>query len=153
MSRQRRITEQAITEDGLSAAQELAALSLAGGRTLAEAAAASGSAISTIKTWLYNNDAFKSFLQEQRREMSARVMARMVGGMVIAVDTLEKLCLKSESETTKLRASEILLTHGITLSEVNELKSRILALEGSGKASGPSSGKGTAKRRSASYGS
>ena len=84
--------------------------------------------VTTIKTWLTECPAFRQRISEARAELSARVMGRIAGGMVTAIDTLERLC-GSKSETTQLRSAEALLTHGTALSEVAQLKTRMDDLE------------------------
>jgi hypothetical protein len=108
---------------------ESAAIALASGSTLDEAARQSGAGVTTVKRWVAELPAMRERGTELRAELSARVLARVASGMVTAIATLERLCARGKTETTQLKAAESLLTHGNAAVEIAELKSRIDTLE------------------------
>lgn len=128
-------TEVSRNETGeLSAKQSLAAVALASGATFEDAALASGAGCSTVKDWSANSVAFRERVRtltaEFAADLSARLLGRMTLGMVTAIDTLERLCRTAKAESTQVKAAEVLLTKGIELGEVRDLKARLEALEG-----------------------
>lgn len=112
------------TADELAPKQETAAVALAGGATFDEAAKAARAGVTTVKTWA-TVPAFRQRVNELRAELSARVLGRIAKGMMTAIETLERLSRSGKTEATQLKASEALLTHGTTLTEVAELKARM----------------------------
>jgi hypothetical protein len=114
---------------GLSPKQEAAALSLAVGRTIEDAAGESGAGSRTIRTWLRDEPAFPRRVSELRAEMTARAVGRLADGMASAADTLGYLCRKARSETVRLGAARALLELGNKLRESVELEDRLTALE------------------------
>src|SRR5262245_54148746 len=113
----------------LTPKQEAAALALAAGATLDEAARESGAGSRTIRTWLHDQPAFSRRVTELRGEMTARALGKLVDGMASAADTLGYLCRKGKSEQVRLGAARALLELGIKLRETVELEARIAALE------------------------
>ena len=122
------------TSDELTPKQEAAAVALASGATYDQAAEASGAAAPTIKTWASSVPAFgervKALTAQFTAELSSRLLGRMACGMMTAIDTLERLCRTAKAESTQVKAAEVLLTKGIELGEVRDLKARLEALEG-----------------------
>jgi hypothetical protein len=114
----------------LTPKQEAAALALAAGRTIDEAARDSGAGGRTIRTWLHDQHAFTRRIGALRSEMTSRALGRLVEGMVSAADTLGFLCRKGKSEQVRLGAARALLELGVKLRETVELEERISALEG-----------------------
>ena len=113
----------------LSPKQEAAALALASGCTLREAARESGAGERTIKTWMATRSGFTQRITELRAEMTSRALGRLVDGMVSAADTLGYLCRKGKSEMVRLSAARAVLELGNKLRETVELEERIAALE------------------------
>jgi hypothetical protein len=114
---------------GLSAKQELAALALASGAGLAEAAAQSRSGERTIKTWRSSLPAFARRVQELRLEMTSQALGRLVDRMGEAADTLGHLSGKAKSETVRLAAARSVLELATKMHDVAELEQRISLLE------------------------
>lgn len=114
--------------------QEAAALALARGQSLKEAAKASGAGERTIKTWTATVPAFGRRVSELRGELTAQALGRLVDGMTSAADTLGFLARKGKSETVRLMAARAVLELGTKLREAVELEQRIAALENGGPA-------------------
>lgn len=109
---------------------EAVAVAIATGATLDEASRQSGAGLTTIKTWLSENPSpLRQRIAELRSELTERVLGRVASGMLTAIDTLTELCTTAKSETTRLKASDSMLGHGIQVIEVADLKRRIEALE------------------------
>jgi protein involved in polysaccharide export with SLBB domain len=120
------------TEKGdLTPKQEAAALALASGRTLADAAKASGAGQRTIKTWNASLPAFPRRINELRAEMTSRAVGRLADGMASAAETLGFLSRRGRSEMVRLSAARTVLELGNKLRETVELEERIAALESS----------------------
>jgi hypothetical protein len=116
------------TTDGLSPKQEMAAVSLAGGATLEEAAIACSGVARTIKTWS-TLPAFRQKVSEVRSELTSRALGKLVENMTSAADTLGYLSRKSKSENIRLSASRAIIELGTRLRDMVELEARIAALE------------------------
>jgi hypothetical protein len=114
---------------GFSPKQEAAALALAQGRTIREAAEASGAGERTIKTWMAELPTFKRRIDELRAEMTGRAVGRLADAMVAAADTLSHLARKGKSEMVRLSAARAVLEMGTKLRETVELEERIASLE------------------------
>lgn len=114
----------------LSPRQEAAALALATGCTLPEAARESGAGERTIKTWTATLPAFTRRIAELRTEMTSRALGRLVDGMASAADTLGYLSRRAKSEQVRLGAARALIELGVKMRESVEMEARIAALEG-----------------------
>ena len=112
----------------LSPRQEAVALALACGRTLREAAEASGVGERTIKTWLAQQPALSRRVNGLRGELTSRALGRLAEGMALAADTLREL-LAAKSEGVRLSAARAVLELGNKLRESVELEQRLTALE------------------------
>ena len=113
----------------LSPKQEAAALALAAGSTLDEAAQKSGAGVTTIKRWLHEQPNLRRRVNELRSELTSRALGRLVDGMVSAADTLGFLCRKGKSEMVRLSAARAIIELGSRLRENVELEERIAVLE------------------------
>jgi transposase-like protein len=114
----------------LSPKQEAAALALARGASLSEAAQESGAGERTIKTWTASLPGFNHRVNELRAEMTSRALGRLSDSMTSAADTLGYLSRKGTSEMVRLSAARAVLELGTKLREAVELEERIAALEG-----------------------
>ncbi|HEV3298216.1 MAG TPA: hypothetical protein VG055_01150 [Planctomycetaceae bacterium] len=110
--------------------QEAAAIALASGRTIEQAARASNAGTRTLKTWLHDQPAFASRVTELRGEMTSRALGRLVDAMASAAETLGHLSRKGKSEMVRLSAARAVLELGTKLRESVELEERIAVLEG-----------------------
>ncbi len=115
-------------QNGLLPRQETAALQLARGATLEQAAKESGAGVTTIKTWAAQPE-FNRRVAELRSQMTGRVFGKIVDAVTDAVDTLREVCRGSDSEAMRVRAAEAILSHGSNAIEVADLKARLDALE------------------------
>lgn len=113
----------------LSPKMEAAALAMAKGCNLRDAARESGAGERTIKTWTATSPAFTHRINDLRGEMTARALGRLVDAMTSAADTLGYLSRKGKSETVRLSASRTVLEMASKLRETWELEQRIIALE------------------------
>src|SRR5262245_27559991 len=112
---------------GLSPRQEAAALALASGCQLREAARKSSAGQRTIRTWTATLPAFNRRVSELRAQMTDRALGRLTDGMAIAAATLREL-LTAESEMCRLSAARAILELGSRLRESIELEARVVAL-------------------------
>jgi hypothetical protein len=115
-------------DGGLPARQESAALALASGLTLAEAARRGKVGTTTLKRW-NREPPFARRVSELRAEMTARALGRLVESMSGAADTLGFLARKAKQEAVRLAAARAVLELGTKLRESVELEERIIALE------------------------
>jgi hypothetical protein len=114
--------------DPLTPRQEAAALALAAGATVGEAARRGNCGGRTIRTWQAGQPAFNRRVQELRAEMTARALGRLVEGMAGAAEALRKL-LTAKSETVRLGAARAIIEMGSRLRETVELEDRLATLE------------------------
>jgi hypothetical protein len=112
----------------LAPRQEAAALALATGCTIGEAAKRSGAGARTIKTWNTNDPRFGDRISELRAEMTGQALGRLTDGMTKAASTLQNL-LDAKSESIRLGAARTSLELGQRLQEHVEFERRIAALE------------------------
>jgi hypothetical protein len=117
----------------LTPKQESAALALAAGRTIDQAAKASGAGGRTIRTWIHDQPSFSRRIQDLRGEMTSRALGWLVDHMVTAAQTLGNLSSRGTSEMVRLHASKTILELAPKLHESLELERRISLLEGHDK--------------------
>jgi hypothetical protein len=127
---QRETAPNGLRNGHLTPKQESAALALAAGRTIDQAAKMSGAGARTIRTWLHDQPAFRWRIQELRAEMTSQALGRLVDTMAGAADTLSHLSRKAKSEMVRLSAARAILELGPKLRENIELEQRITQLEG-----------------------
>ena len=107
--------------------EQLLVTALARGNSQAGAAKASGWSRSSIRRRLQDPD-FVAQIEETRRELSTRTMAKLVAAGCRAVATLEKL-LDGESEMVRLGSARAILDHLLRYRESEELAIRVLGIE------------------------
>lgn len=71
---------------------------------------------------------FRAEVERIRRGVSDRTVDRLAGAGLKAIDALVKL-LKSESESTRLKAADAILTHSLKAREALELAAKIQDIE------------------------
>jgi hypothetical protein len=103
------------------------ALAIAGGASVAEAAAAARVSISTVKR-RRADVAFMRRVAELRNDMIARAAGKAADAMVQAVETLREL-QASASDVVRKGAAQAILEHGAKLRDSIDLAERIAALE------------------------
>jgi hypothetical protein len=114
---------------GLSPKQEAAAVALASGCSLQKTAARAGVGETTLKRWLAEQPALRQRVRELRALLTDRAVGKLAAAMTAAARTLRQLCLKSKSETVRLKAADSLLTHGSQLSALAELQAEVEELK------------------------
>jgi HEAT repeat protein len=106
---------------------DLLALELAAGRTVADAAQAVSLSERTVYRRL-DDPAVRRRVSELREDMIGRAVGQLADASTQAVATLAGL-LMAESESVRLQAAKCILDIGMKLRESNELEQRIQALE------------------------
>lgn len=106
---------------------DILALNLAAGASIAEAATKAGMGERTAYRRLADT-AFRQRIQEMRGEMIGRALGCMADSMSEAADVLRNL-LRAEAESVRLGAARSLLDLGVKLREAVELESRLVKLE------------------------
>ena len=94
---------------------------------VSRAAQAVGISRQALHRWIKEPE-FARELHQASGEMVIQVSRRLTSLMLQAVDELENL-LQSDIPRDKLRAADLILSHGIRLRELTEIESRILELE------------------------
>jgi hypothetical protein len=116
------------TKNGsLNPRQEAAALALARGATIAEAAEGCGAGERTVKRWL-TTPAFRRRVSDLRGRLTDTALGQLCNHQAAAADTLAEL-LQARSEMVRLSAARSILELGVKLRESTELEERITALE------------------------
>jgi hypothetical protein len=109
----------------LTPRQEAAALALASGSTIPEAADQANCGATTVSTWLATKPAFKKRIQDLREQLTERALGLLADAMTVAVRTLRELAETSESETIRHKASDSLLAHGVKVPESHDLRMQL----------------------------
>lgn len=107
--------------------RDLAAVALASGKTVAEAATAAQVSERTVATWRAD-PTFRARVVELRGEMVAAAAGRLSSSMSQAADVLKGL-LESETEAIRLRAADRLIELGLKVTELHELQKRVEEIE------------------------
>ncbi len=110
-----------------NARRESAALHLARGLTIRNAARSARVGERTLHRWLAD-PSFRRRVCKLRDEMSNRAAGRLAAGMVRAAEVLSRM-LKSDSERARLAAAKVILAAGLQVGELVDLQARIAELE------------------------
>ena len=102
-------------------------IALASGKTIVEAASASGVADRTVYRRL-QDAAFRKLVSDARGEMMGQALGKLADAACRAVQTLEEL-LAAEAESVRLGSARTILETGSRLRLAIEMESRLLALE------------------------
>lgn len=121
-------TQRASGKDRLSAPQERVAAAIAGGMTVAEAAASAEVNERTVWRWLSSEPAFRDRVERNRAAVSARVLTDVVAGSVRAVRVLID-SLSSENEGSRIKAAGLLLQHKLRETEQGEMRKELDAIQ------------------------
>lgn len=115
--------------DRLSAKQERAILELANpsNRTVEDVAKKIGVGERTLYRWL-TLPHFEKCLREEREKLRDEAFSNLKARLNTAVERLGGL-LDSETESIKLRASQVILDYNIKIVETEEIEERLKALE------------------------
>jgi len=107
--------------------RDLAAVALASGKNIAEAAAAAGMTERTVQRWK-EDPQFIARVEELRSEIVHDVAGRLAASMTRAAETLEGL-LHSSNERVKLSAAMQIIGLGLKVTELSEIQKKIEELE------------------------
>lgn len=114
------------------AQRALAALRLAAGGTLEQAAEASGASERSVRRWHTEDAAFRAEVDQLRGEIISRACGLLADGMAEASAELRRL-VSNEDARIRLRAADVLLSRGLDLKSaaddgrrLDELERRIL---------------------------
>ena len=113
----------------LSARQQRAIAALLECRSVAEAAASAKVGERTLYRWIAEDQAFKTALSQAEGELLATTTRRLLGLQGQAIETLESLLSRAESEGVRLRAAQVALELSLKLREQVSIEQRITALE------------------------
>ena len=113
----------------LSARQQRAIAALLASKTVAEAAAAARVGERTLFRWLAEDAAFRAALSQAEGELLATTTRRLLGLQGQALEALEYLLTRGESEGVRLRAAQVALELSLKLREQVSIEQRLQALE------------------------
>ena len=82
-----------------------------------------------MKRWASDLPEFRRRVIALRSDMTERLLGQLANGMCAAADVLREIGTKSNGDAIRVKACEILLTHGVRVRESAELAARIAALE------------------------
>ncbi len=123
-------------DDELEPKKESAALCVAMGGRLAEAAAMAGVSHQTVKVWSMGAE-FKRRVSQLRAEMTDRALGVLADNAASAALKIASIALNSTSERTQLRAAVKVLELLIRVRELTELEERVTLLEQQAQAKRP----------------
>jgi hypothetical protein len=112
----------------LTPRQEAAALSLAKGGSQQLAAAESGVAARTVRSWFLLTG-FTKRITQLRAEMTSQALGKLTDNLASAADTLGYLSRKAKSEMVRVIAAAKLFELAMKVKDATELEERIRALE------------------------
>lgn len=113
----------------LSARQQRAVAALLASKTVAEAAASAKVGERTLFRWLAEDVAFRAALSQAEGELLATTTRRLLGLQGQALEALEYLLTRGESEGVRLRAAQVALELSLKLREQVSIEQRLQALE------------------------
>jgi hypothetical protein len=106
-----------------------AALALAMGRSVNEAAEAAGVDPKTVYRWRSGNQKFKAKVRQLRQQVIDAALGRLLSSLTAACDTLTELLGPSHQENTRLRAAVALLDMASKYYAELDLTTRMAELE------------------------
>ncbi len=106
---------------------EAAAVALAGGATVEQAAAACGVSFDTLRRWR-RNPKFRARVAQLRDQATAEAVGRLASACSASADKLRKL-VDSTDEKVSLQASKAVLEMTLKTREALEITERLEALE------------------------
>jgi predicted transcriptional regulator len=117
------------TDTDLSPVQEEAALALAAGLHVYEAARKAGCGERTIRTWLRNDPPFAARVRELRAARTSQTMGMLVACSGEAIETIYRIMKHGSTETIRLRAAEDITDYNFKARALDEMEDRIRVLE------------------------
>jgi len=94
----------------LTPKQQLALPLILSGMSSSQVSKNVGVKASTVSEWLHHSPAFKSELAARRQETVARTTSAIEALVLLSIDELAKIMLSSKSESTRLKACELVIS-------------------------------------------
>ena len=113
---------------GLSPRQQSALPTVVSSPTIAESARRAGVAESTLRRWL-DEPAFRKELDRQREEAYNLALKQVQALVPECLSIFAKVAVESADPALRLRAARYLLSYGMKVKEVDDLRERIRNLE------------------------
>lgn len=113
---------------GISAKQTRAVSALLTNAKIEAAAAVCGVSVRTLYQWL-RQDTFRVALKTAQAAVIEHAQNRLITGQAAALDTLEELMQRAESESVRRQAALDWLTLLIRYREIGEFEDRLTTLE------------------------
>lgn len=113
----------------LSARQQRAIAALLASKTVSEAASAASVGERSLYRWLAEDQAFRAELARAEGELLATTTRRLLALQGQAIEALEYLLTRGESEGVRLRAAQVALELSLKLREQVSIEQRLQALE------------------------
>jgi transposase-like protein len=109
--------------------KEQAIAALLSHRSIEEAARAAGIGVNTLLRWMKDPEFDKAY-RKARRTAFGQGTARLQQASGVAVSTVLKIMLDQHAPaSTKLRAADMVLTHGAKAIEIEDVEARVSELE------------------------
>jgi len=119
-----------MAENGnLSARQQRAIAALLTSKSVAEAAASAKVGERTLYRWLAEDRAFRAALLAAEGDLLSTTTRRLLSLQGQAIETLESLLSRAESEGVRLRAAQVALELSLKLRDQVSIELRLQALE------------------------
>lgn len=109
--------------------QNKAIAALLANKTAKDAALVAGVGYRTLNRWLTEDQAFIDALRSAEDQLINQAAMRLLALNELAINTLEDIARRAESETARRLAADSILTHTLKLIELRNLTDRIAALE------------------------
>jgi len=118
------------TIDDTTNRQQAAIIALLSAPTLRDASKKSGIPERTIYTWMKSDTAFQSAYRQARRDSVQVAIGRLQRISADAVETIKAIMKSEESNASvRLAAAKTILDFALRSTEIDDLESRISALE------------------------
>lgn len=117
------------SDTDLSPVQEEAALALAAGLHVYEAAKRAGCGERTIRTWLRTDPPFAARVRELRAARTSQTMGMLVACSGEAIETIYRIMKHGETQAIRLRAAEDLTDYNFKARAMDEMEDRLRVLE------------------------
>jgi hypothetical protein len=114
---------------GLSSRQQRAVAALLASKSVAEAASTAGVGERTLYRWLAEDQAFRAALSQAEGDLLDTATRRLLTLQGKAIDALEHLIERAETEGVRLRAAQVAIDTSLKLREMRDIEQRLTALE------------------------
>jgi len=113
----------------LSTRQQKAIAALLASKSVSEAAASARVGERTLYRWLAEDEAFRAGLSRAESELLDTATRRLLSLQGQAIEALEYLLTRAESESVRLRAAQVAIETSLKLREMRDIEQRLQALE------------------------